>query len=109
MSAVPPNLPQEIREAAKTVKRLSRLPDRNKAQESELGQARLKIAYFACRHEGVVTSWENLAYILGDGADSIREAYEQMRADNRAKERAAEARRGHSDDDPFWGHAGGRK
>ena len=111
MSAIPPNLPPEVRDAAREVRRLSRLEPRTRAQEAELAQARLTVAHYACRQEGVVSSWDNLAFILGDGVETLRALHDQARAQPAPPARPAggPGSRGDGAPDRFWGGAPGRK
>lgn len=112
MPTMPPDTPEDIRDAAATARRLAAQPKRTPREEADLNQARLSIAFFACRREGVPATWENLAYVLGRHAETIEPMYRQMLlgdrkdADDARREarRKDAARRRSSESGPsFWG------
>lgn len=91
MSAIPPDLPDDIREAASAVRRLAALEKRTEREEADLNQARVKVAYYACRREGVPADWDNLSFILGSDAEAIAPAVRKAILARRAAAAAAEA------------------
>ena len=74
----PTPVPDDVKDAALVARTLEAKARRTREEEEAMNRARLKVAFWACRREGVYASWENLCHVLGPHADAIRPAYEQL-------------------------------
>ncbi|MCC8190460.1 MAG: hypothetical protein LIP77_07475 [Planctomycetes bacterium] len=70
-------LPDEIMEAVKAIRAMEGKVFLTRREREVLHRAKLRIAYWACRSEGVPTTRENLGYILGADAAEILAAYDR--------------------------------
>ena len=77
MPAMPPDVPENIQNAALLVRRLLAKPLLTRQDRETVHNARLKIVFWACAAENVTPTRDNLAYILGPDAAEVMAAYDQ--------------------------------
>lgn len=98
------NLPAPILEAVNLIRELRGKQRLTRQEQESLNRAKLRIAYWACRSEQVVTSRENLTYILGPDATDIMKAYDKyLVKEGEDKEGKRTGGDGLDDSGKFWG------
>jgi hypothetical protein len=102
MSEGEPFLPPEIRELVELIKRLNGKNYVTREDRSQLRQAKLGIAYWACRKENLAITRQNLAHVMGPDSEEVLDAYDKF-IEGRA---AGGGRRwGRKPRGDFWGKA----
>jgi len=100
----PESVPEDILDALTLARTLAGKERRTRDEEETMNRARIRIAFWACRREGLYANWENLSFVLGEHAAAIRPAYDRMLAGRRTAEaeKAKAARRRDGGDGAFW-------
>ncbi|MCC8165469.1 MAG: hypothetical protein LIQ31_04825 [Planctomycetes bacterium] len=71
------NPPDDVVDAVKYIQNMRAKTYLSRDERENLNRAKLRVAYWACRSEGIIASRENLAYVLGSDAADIMKAYDK--------------------------------
>ncbi len=105
-----PDPPDDIMEAAKYIQKMRGKTYMSREDKENLNRAKLRIAYWACRSEGIVATKYNLEYVMGADAVDIVKAYDKYlvnEAERAEREKRERKEKGGKDDGKFWDGAGG--
>ncbi len=69
--------PDDVKDAVRIIRRLREKKYLSREEKTEMNRAKLRVAYWACRSEGVIASRESLTYILGADGREIMNHYER--------------------------------
>ncbi len=71
------DIPEDILEAVKLIKEAGTRTYLTRTDRENLNRAKLRVAFWACRMEGIMASRENLTYVLGADAAEIMGNYDK--------------------------------
>ncbi len=101
---------EDIMEAVRYIHQMRGKKYMTREEKEMLNRAKLRIAYWACRSEGIVASRDNLEYVMGADAFDIIKAYDKylITEEERAqREKLARRKKQRKDSGKFWGGASG--
>lgn len=102
------NLPEDVLAAVQLIREAATRTYLTRTDKENLNKAKLRVAFWACRSEGIMASRENLSYILGADAAEIMNNYDKYleRADEKDKEKTDKDKRGAKKGNAgFWENA----
>lgn len=102
------DLPEDVLEAVQLIREAATRTYLTRTDKENLNRAKLRVAFWACRTEGIMASRENLSYVLGADAAEIMNNYDKYleRADEKDKEKAEKDKRGtRKGSSGFWENA----
>lgn len=101
------NLPEDILEAVRFIREASTRTYLTRTDKENLNRAKLRVAFWACRTEGIMASRENLTYVLGQDAAEIMGNYDKYleRVDEQGAARQKTDKRGNKRSGGFWENA----
>lgn len=97
--------PDDVQDAVRLIRRLREKNYLSRDEKVEMNRAKLRVAYWACRSEGIVASRESLSYILGaDGGDIMNhyDRYLEREKEQKQKGAARKIPGGSGDGSTFW-------
>ncbi len=99
---------EDVMEAIRYIHQMRGKKYTTREEKENLNRAKLRIAYWACRSEGIVASRDNLEYVMGVDAMEIIKAYDKYLVSEEEKaqrERLSRRQRQRKDSGKFWGGA----
>lgn len=102
------NVPEDILEAVQLIREAATRTYLTRTDKENLNRAKLRVAFWACRAEGIMASRENLSYVLGADATEIMNNYDKYleRTEEKEKEKAEKDKRGaKKGSSGFWENA----
>lgn len=94
--------PEDIMDSVKLIQKMRGKQYLTSAEKVDLNRAKLHVAYWACRAEGIIASRDNLAYVLGSDAAEIMGSYDKYLISMEEKEKQDRERRSQKKDAGFW-------
>ena len=96
--------PDDVLEAVRAIRRLRGKTYLSREEKIEMNRAKLRVAYWACRSEGIVASRESLTYILGVDGNEIMSHYERYLEREKERKKGIPPRGASGDGDgaSFW-------
>jgi hypothetical protein len=71
------NVPEDVLEAVQLIRDAGTRTYLTRADKENVNRAKLRVAFWACRTEGIMASRENLTYVLGADAAEIMNNYDK--------------------------------
>ena len=99
------NPPDDVMDAVRYIRDMREKTYLSREEKENLHRAKLRIAYWACRAEGIIASRENLTYVLGADAGEIMKAYDKYLDSNKNAPSDDKKKKPGKETGQFWGGA----